>query len=159
MFLVAKTQARQSELTRAFSQHEVRKFYLAQVVGNFPVGRTFAINLPLKKGRKSRYRVAGLREGIKRSAKGWTHSKPDEGLEAVTRVRCLQTKGGRSLLIAQPLSGRTHQPRVHLSWIGFPIVGDQLYGRPKEPLQAHDRLMLHRHRLVLPGGESYSVGF
>ena len=50
-----------------------------------------------------------------------------------------------------PKTGRTHQLRVHLSWIGHPILGDQLYGRPQDSAQQAGRLYLHAHKLVLPG--------
>jgi len=50
------------------------------------------------------------------------------GKEAETRFRALQTSGGRTLIEAHPLTGRTHQIRVHLAESGVPIVGDELYG-------------------------------
>ncbi len=49
------------------------------------------------------------------------------GKEAETRFRVLQTTGGRTLIAAHPLTGRTHQLRVHLAEAGFPIVADELY--------------------------------
>ncbi len=158
VLLIGKTQARQSVLTRAFNAHQVRKYYLARVVGQFPTNRTLLIDLHLRKGRKSRYRVAGQRADIQLQERGWrlTSGKAD-GLPAITRVRCLKVEGEHSWIVAQPLSGRTHQLRVHLSWIGHPIVGDHLYGKPDDPLQKAERLMLHCHRLVLPDGESYQA--
>ena len=157
VLLVAKTQARQSTLTQAFAERRVRKFYLAQVVGEFPRGSTLSIDLPLRKGRKSRYRVAAQRQAIQRTASGWQVAADGEGAEAFTRVRALSCSAGRTWVLAQPRTGRTHQLRVHLSWVGFPIVGDHLYGRPADPKQAASRLMLHCHRLVLPEGETYSA--
>jgi 23S rRNA pseudouridine1911/1915/1917 synthase len=53
------------------------------------------------------------------------------GKEAETRFRVLQTLGGRTLLAAHPLTGRTHQLRVHLAESGFPIIGDELYSSPQ----------------------------
>lgn len=55
------------------------------------------------------------------------------------------------MLLLQPLTGRTHQLRVHLSWIGFPILGDQLYGKPETNEQAWPRLALHCHRIIVDG--------
>ena len=56
-----------------------------------------------------------------------------------------------------PRTGRTHQLRVHLAWIGHPIVGDQLYGNPKDPGQQGGRLYLHAQHLVLPGWGSFKA--
>ena len=156
VLLIARTQARQKMLTRLFNARQVGKFYLAKVVGQFPAGKTLTIDLPLKPGRKSRYRVAGQREDIVRTTLGFRLEKSVEGgFEARTRVRCLASDGSHSLVLAQPLTGRTHQLRVHLSWIGFPIVGDHLYGRPQAAEQTADRLHLHCHRLVIPGYGSF----
>jgi len=152
VLLVAKTQARQSELARLFNAREVRKFYIAKVVGRFPEAKTIAIHLPLMPGRKSRYRVAGKREDIERVGSEFLLKNPMEGgFDAVTRVRSLGTTGEHSWLLAQPLTGRSHQLRVHLAWIGHPIVGDHLYGKPNDSGQTADRLFLHCHRLVVPG--------
>ncbi len=159
VLLIGKTQAAQSELARAFNGHAVRKFYIAQVVGAFPGGSTLTIDLPLRKGRKSRYRVAGMRDAIERHRDGWRINDDGSGLAASTRVRLLSSEGSNSWVVAQPLSGRTHQLRVHLSWTGFPILGDHLYGKPADAAQQADRLMLHCHRLVLPDGSSYSATF
>ena len=51
------------------------------------------------------------------------------GKEAETRFRVLQCQGNRTLLEAHPVTGRTHQIRVHLAESGYPVVGDELYGR------------------------------
>jgi tRNA pseudouridine32 synthase / 23S rRNA pseudouridine746 synthase len=155
---VALDQKTQSALTRAFNRREVRKFYLAWVAGCMPGRGTQTIDLPLKPGRKSRYRVAGQRSSIERDEQGWTIAAAEpEGHPSQTRVRVLVHEGARSLLLLQPLTGRTHQLRVHLSWIGHPILGDTLYGRPGAPEQAAPRLQLHCHRLVVPGWGSFSV--
>jgi tRNA pseudouridine32 synthase/23S rRNA pseudouridine746 synthase/23S rRNA pseudouridine1911/1915/1917 synthase len=141
----------QKALTRAFAQRSVRKFYLGVVVGRFELQGTGVIDLPLRPGRKSRYRVAGPRDAIRRRDRRWLLPVPDQdGHASVTRLRVLGPDGAWTRLLLQPLTGRTHQLRVHLSWIGFPLVGDSLYGRPGDPQQTADRLHLHCHRLVLP---------
>ena len=63
----------------------------------------------------------------------------------------IATSAHRSLLAVQPLTGRSHQIRVHLAWIGHAIVGDHLYGAPASPEQTAPRLALHAHRLIVPG--------
>jgi RluA family pseudouridine synthase len=55
-----------------------------------------------------------------------------EGKDAETHFRVLQRKGKQSLVEARPVTGRTHQIRVHLSEAGLPIVSDELYGREEE---------------------------
>ena len=150
VFLVALSTACQRQLTAAFARRQIRKHYLAVVAGHFPAGRTLTIALPLRRGRKSRYRVAGLREQIRATPNGW-HIAGDGGLEATTRVRTLATSERRSLLAVQPQSGRSHQIRVHLAWVGHAVVGDHLYGTPTAAEQAAPRLALHAHRLAIPG--------
>jgi 23S rRNA-/tRNA-specific pseudouridylate synthase len=140
-------------LTKAFNRREVRKFYLARVAGRLETRGTLAIDLPLKRGRKSRYRVAGPRSAITRVPAGWVLPAADidaDGLEALTRVRTLSSDATESLLLLAPRTGRSHQLRVHLSWIGHPILGDSLYGKPDAPAQQAPRLQLHCHRLVVP---------
>lgn len=150
VFLVALSASCQRRLAQAFAKRQVRKHYLAVVTGHFPAGRTLAVALPLRRGRKSRYRVAGPRAHIRASRQGW-NIDAGGGLEATTRVRALAASKHRSLLAVQPLTGRSHQIRVHLAWIGHAVVGDHLYGSPQSPEQSAPRLALHAHTLVVPG--------
>jgi 23S rRNA-/tRNA-specific pseudouridylate synthase len=60
------------------------------------------------------------------------------GKAAVTEFRLLSSSGGTSLVEARPLTGRTHQIRVHLADSGLPIIGDSTYGG-----QSTGRMMLH----------------
>lgn len=156
VLLVAKNQAFQSELTRAFQDRLVSKHYVASVVGKFSTGGSQVIDLPLRKGRKSRYRVAGERGNIRLDGNTWTVSptQPD-AKDSSTRVRTLKHTKDRTLISAKPTTGRTHQLRVHLAWIGHPIVGDHLYGKITDSRQQADRLALHCHKLVLPSGEVF----
>lgn len=148
---VALNQATQSRLTRAFRKRQVRKIYLARVTGRMLVRGTGLIDLPLRPGRKSRYRVAGPRDGIVRSGDNWFHPAADGGHPSRTRFRVLHRDDRGTSLLLQPVTGRTHQLRVHLSWIGHPVIGDRLYGNPAAPAQRAGRLMLHALRLRLPG--------
>ena len=68
------------------------------------------------------------------------------GKSSLTRWRVLAVEGARSRLELEPVTGRTHQLRVHLHAIGYAIVGDTLYGGVSAP-----RLMLHAALLDLPG--------
>lgn len=150
VLLVARTQAAQTDLTRAFQAQAVAKFYLAWVVGHFTCGLTHQIDLPLCTGRKSRYRVAGNRSEIKQKGSSFSVTPDRQGFEATTRARGLLQTKNHTLMLLKPCSGRTHQIRVHLSWLGFPVVGDHLYGKPTDPNQIAPRLMLHCHRLAVP---------
>jgi hypothetical protein len=145
VLLVATSQARQRQLTKAFLKSgpdRVRKYYIARVTQPPSLNGTGLIDLPLRKGRKSRYRIAGPRESITRTGSQWTlppGTAPQQSLEAgeaaktgvtaQTRIRRLS----KNQLLLQPLTGRTHQLRVHLAWLGYPIMGDHLYGRPSDP--------------------------
>lgn len=74
-------------------------------------------------------------------------SEPDadaDGLEAVTRFTVLGREGGGWRIRAEPLTGRTHQIRLHAADLGFPILGDTLYGGAPHP-----RLCLHASALQL----------
>jgi tRNA pseudouridine32 synthase / 23S rRNA pseudouridine746 synthase len=156
VLLIALDRAAQSALTRAFAQRRVRKYYLTWVQGRLEGTASMTVDLPLRKGRKSRYRVAGPREQIRFADRGWQLlGGGDDGLDSVTRLRPLQHAEGRTLLLAAAVTGRTHQLRVHLSWIGHPIMGDTLYGRPGSAEQQAPRLQLHCHRLVVPDFGSF----
>jgi RluA family pseudouridine synthase len=157
VLILALNPQTQSRITRLFQQRAVRKFYLGLVTGK-PASRGY-IDLPLKKGRKNRFRIAGQRSDISLQLsiqKGvWSLPAATDGHPSQTRYRLLRRIGDRSLLLLNPRTGRTHQLRVHLSWIGYPLVGDAIYGRPDSPEQRADRLYLHSHRLVLPGFGSF----
>jgi len=163
VLLVATARDRQRELTRAFGERRIRKHYLAWVVGRPLLAASGAIELPLMRGRKSRFRVAGPRDAIVRRGDRWLLDGPalpgKQTHPSLTRLRPLRSiatpQGERSLLALQPVTGRSHQLRVHLSWIGHPILGDTLYGRPGDPAQQAPRLQLHCHRLVVPGLGSF----
>ncbi len=158
VLLVALTAECQSALTRQFNSREVVKTYLAVVEG-IPDPKRARIDLPLASGRKGRYRVAGARAEIELNAKtappawilpagGVPFSKPSH--PSLTSCRVLRVAGSKSLVLVQPHTGRTHQIRVHLAWLGWPIVGDTLYGKqPKESIEAAGRLMLHARKLVV----------
>ena len=156
ILLVALDRHAQRDLSRAFNARAVRKHYVAVVCGHLPSGRTLTIDLPLRQGRKSRYRVAGLREEIRPTRDGWTIDA-EGGHASVTRVRAMARGEKRTIAAVQPITGRSHQIRVHLSWIGHAVVGDHLYGAPASNEQAHTRLALHCHRVFAPGYGTFSA--
>ncbi len=132
LMVVAKNDQAHLRLTTMFKGREVEKWYLALVHG-VPEPRSGKINAPI--GRHPVHRkkmMAGAPRG--RSA------------ETFYRVREVFRRA--ALLEVRPYTGRTHQIRVHLAYIGHPIVGDPLYGgrRPQGPKA--ERQMLHAWRLA-----------
>ena len=127
--LTARTALAAERLSRAMREGEIEKTYLALVLGVPP--ERGEIDLSIRRKPES----VMLRE---------VHP---EGAPARTRFRRMATAGGVSLLAVFPLTGRTHQIRLHLSASGFPIVGDCLYGRVCD---GAERTMLHAARIVFP---------
>jgi 23S rRNA pseudouridine1911/1915/1917 synthase len=70
------------------------------------------------------------------------------GREAQTTYRVAEYFPNHTLLEVRPRTGRTHQVRVHLAWLGYPIVGDTVYGRRRQRL-LKSRHFLHAARLRL----------
>lgn len=160
VLVFARQPAMQQHLNRVFNAGTLRKYYVARVTGKLRLAGTGTIDLPLMPGRKSRYRVGGPRAAIERQGNRWVLGgvADPRAIEARTDLRVLQS-GESTLLALRPHTGRTHQLRVHLSWIGHAIRGDHLYGDQKDPAQAFPRLALHSHRIVLPlpGGRWLAV--
>lgn len=154
VLLVALTQKCQTHLTKLFATRQVKKYYVAHVSQPLALQGTGLINLPLRKGRKSRYRVAGERRAILRQGNTWSLVESQgtaQGLQSATRLRRLQPDSPATCFIVQPVSGRTHQIRVHLAWTGHALRGDTLYGSPSDTQQQASRLQLHCHKVIVPG--------
>ncbi len=136
VMVVAKNPAAHEALAAQFKSREVRKRYLA-VVGGGPPENEGRIEAALARSRRDRRLFAAVRVG---------------GRAAVTRYRVLRRWAGYSLVLLAPLTGRTHQLRVHLRLAGCPVLGDPLYGR-RDPRFPDATLMLHawKLRIRLPG--------
>ena len=110
------------------------------------------IDLPLTTGRKNRVRVAAQREAIVRREDAWYVDQPNTGkgrvYPSITRFSRLWEGEGRALLAVRPVTGRRHQIRVHLAWIGHPIVGDPLFAGKGA---SGARTLLHSWRLAFDG--------
>jgi 23S rRNA pseudouridine1911/1915/1917 synthase len=74
------------------------------------------------------------------------------GREAISEYKTLESFRDHTLLEFHPLTGRTHQIRLHCAFLGCPIVGDEVYGRKKPSIEI-SRHFLHAYRLkiILPG--------
>jgi len=127
LMVFAQGEVMQRELSRMFREREVTKRYVALVAGMLE-NEVGEINLPLIVDWPNR----------PRSKVDFELGKP-----SLTRYRLLDIEDGDSRLELEPITGRTHQLRLHLASIGHPIIGDTLYeGRSAE------RLMLHATRLA-----------
>lgn len=131
LVLVAKQPHIQSLLTGKEGPR-FHRTYLAFVHGRFD-GAEGTIDLPIRRKPTSFIEQE-------------THP---EGKNAVTRYRVISEKDAFSLVKLQPITGRTHQLRVHLAAVGHPILGDDLYGEPS-PLIARQALHAYRLELVHP---------
>lgn len=138
LVLLARDLAAHKALTRQFNDRSVRKDYLAVVRGGAPAVEG-TIELPLSIGRKSRVRVAADRAAIAQPEPGLWTVADDQVFDhvrvypALTRFRTVARSGEDAALVLRPHTGRRHQLRVHLAWIGHPIEGDPLFCRPAGP--------------------------
>ncbi len=139
VLIVAKTAAGYSWLVKQFKTRKAKKTYLALVDGTPPTP-TGRIETRIGRDEKHRQRMA--------VTYGDQGRKADSEYFTVTEYR------DHTLLEVNPLTGRTHQIRVHLAFLGCPVVGDQIYGRRKNSLET-ERFFLHASKLIirLPGEE------
>ena len=127
LMLVALTEEKYHELQNLFLHRRIHKVYHALLEREMPIGEEGDISLPLRPDFDDRPRQMVDK----------VHGKP-----AQTHYRVLDNKEGHALLELSPITGRTHQLRVHCAHpqgLNNPIVGDRLYGKPAE------RLMLHAY--------------
>ena len=112
VLVVAKNDTAQWKVAKQFERRQIKKSYLAVVHGT-PELTADRISVPLGVHPRIREKYA---------------IRPEIGKEAITFYEVLESFRGFSLLRLNPKTGRTHQIRVHLSYIKHPIVGDDMYG-------------------------------
>ena len=127
LMVVARTQAARLHLGRQIQERTVLKVYLALVVGH-PEPHEGLVEAPIGRDPRNRKRMAIV----------------STGRPATTSYRILRRFPGYALLEVVLHTGRTHQIRVHLSSLGYPVAGDKVYGG-RVPLLG--RQFLHAHRL------------
>jgi 23S rRNA pseudouridine1911/1915/1917 synthase len=137
LMLVAKNSKAQANLIGQFRSHSVTKAYLALVRGRL-TPETGIIEANIGRDPRHRQRMA-IVEG---------------GREARTEYQVIRYIGDYTLLEVRPETGRTHQIRVHLGAIGFPVVGDKIYG-VKSPLVPRQFLHASRLGFSLPATGEY----
>lgn len=137
LILLAKNERAHRWLQDQFRLRKVEKTYLALVDGKPPTpsGR---IETYIGRDPSHRKQMAIVSES--------------RGREAISEYKTVESFANHTLLEFHPLTGRTHQIRLHCAFLGCSIVGDEVYGR-KKPTVEIDRHFLHAYRLkiVLPG--------
>jgi 23S rRNA pseudouridine1911/1915/1917 synthase len=113
VMVFTKTASVHSALSAQFKAHSIHRMYLALVRGN-PGEETGTVDAPLGRHVKERKRMS---------------TKTGKARHAVTRWAVKERFGGLTLLEVYPETGRTHQIRVHLAFVGLPVAGDPVYGK------------------------------
>jgi 23S rRNA pseudouridine1911/1915/1917 synthase len=143
LILLAKNERAHRWLQDQFRLRKVEKTYLALVDGKPPTpsGR---IESHIGRDPSHRKRMAIVPES--------------RGREAISEYKTVESFANHSLLEFHPLTGRTHQIRLHCAFLGCPIVGDEVYGRKKPSIEIN-RHFLHAYRLkiILPGEKEQRV--
>ena len=146
--VMAKRRSALRELHARFRDGVVEKNYLALVVGDWQYGDQLIDKPLLVENRKGGERHVIVSKG---------------GKSAQTRVALSRTFGKYSLLLCAPQTGRTHQIRVHLQALEFPILGDERYGDEDENRQARKfglkRLFLHAQSIAFPDDSGNELHF
>ena len=139
--LLARSPKARSLLQKAFETRQVEKYYLAVVDGSVEQDEgTIDLALGKKSSAEAGWRMVGDADGKL------------GGKSARTRWRKLDVREGKALVLFQPLTGRTHQIRVHArEGLGIGIVGDRVYGYPG------GEMLLHASRLVVPRGSKPTI--
>jgi 23S rRNA pseudouridine1911/1915/1917 synthase len=144
VMVVAKNDEAYRRIARQFADRSLEKVYLGIVYGQFSREEGL-IDAPIGRHPTERKRMS---------------TRTRKGRAALTRWRVAEKLRGFTSLEIFPQTGRTHQIRVHLSFIGHPLLGDPLYGRKsrhgaihdpslRECVKKIDRQALHAHRLAI----------
>jgi len=140
LIVIAKNEKSLIWLQEQFKSRSVEKVYLALVDGRppTPAGR---IEAAIARDPSHRKKMAIVSDG--------------KGRASVTEYATVKEFNRHTLIEAHPLTGRTHQIRLHMAFVGCPVAGDQVYGR-KTPTVDIQRHFLHAYRLkiTLPGESS-----
>jgi 23S rRNA pseudouridine955/2504/2580 synthase len=139
--LIAKKRSALRQLHEYLRKKSLRKHYLALVAGSFPKRRN-QLSAPLLKNElQSGERISQVRA---------------DGKEARTLFKVIRYYRDATLVEARPLTGRTHQIRVHCQYLGHPIIGDRKYGDDDVNREMRNkgvrRMLLHASEIWLPDG-------
>lgn len=139
LLIACKNDRAHNAIASQLKRHDIKREYLALCYGGFKE-ETITIDVPIGRNKKERKEMAVLPYG--------------EGRRAVTQVKVLESFGAPNGPSNQPLSlirciletGRTHQIRVHMRYMGHPLAGDETYGIKKDPLRGEGQYL---HAAVL----------
>jgi len=139
LLIVAKNDKAHRLLSEQFKEHKAEKTYYALLAGHL-MPEKGTIEAPIGRDRRDRKKMAVVFQ--------------ENGRMAVTKYRVMKYLGDYTFVEVQLITGRTHQIRVHFASIGFPLVGDPIYGRSKvnkyfEQEYGFGRLFLHAGALAL----------
>ncbi len=134
IMVFAKNQAAAARLGEQRKKGEFQKIYTALARGELPAGSSGCICRPIGPDPGNRFRMR----------------IDEKGKAAVTHWRAEASGGGYSLLKLWLETGRTHQIRVHMAWMGYPLAGDRLYGDHTENGMCRAALHAGRVRLIQP---------
>lgn len=129
LLIIAKNDKAHIVLSDRLKEHEVKKTYIALVRGKLKENEA-TIDMPIGRSTKDRTKMAVSKNGK----------------NAVTHIKVIERFKNYTLLEVNIETGRTHQIRVHLSQIGYPIVGDYVYSNGKNPFGVEGQ-MLHSQKL------------
>ena len=136
LLIVAKNDVAHIKMSKEIQDRLVKKIYIALVKGNIPENEA-TIDLPIARSTKDRKKM----------------SVDEKGKNAVTHFRVLKRYDKYTLLELKIDTGRTHQIRVHLSYIGHPVVGDEVYSNGKNEFgvkgqMLHARFLEFKHPIT-----------
>jgi len=139
--IIAKNDKAHIDISNQIKNREVKKTYLALVRGNLKEN-TAIINMPIRRSMKDRKKMA----------------VDKKGKEAITEFKVLKRFDGYTYIEVNIKTGRTHQIRVHMAEIGYPIVGDSVYSNGKNPFNVkRTNASCCKNRIYTPNhkGKSY----
>jgi len=129
LVIIAKNDKTHIDISEQIKNREVEKTYLALVRGNIKENEA-TINMPIGRSSKDRKKMA----------------VDKKGKEAITEFKVLERYDGFTYIEVKIKTGRTHQIRVHMAEIGYPIVGDEVYSNGRNPFNVKGQ-MLHAVKL------------
>ncbi len=133
LILFARSPEAQRNLGKQFENREISKTYIAVVAGVIEKN-TGMVDFPMRKDMEQRLPPKHLVDCVR-------------GKKAITEWRVLERGAQTTRVALFPKTGRSHQLRVHMQAIGFPIVGDPIYGIPAERLMLHAQSLEFLHPL------------